>query len=89
MKVIDTLKQLAGNFSISKNRQEVPDQFCPNCWGRTEYAGNFYDSVNKESKSLGWIQSYYETNLKKIELIKVDDKLICGECKVSYKQKET
>jgi hypothetical protein len=89
---------LVGNF-LKKQKRETkmpaPDGFCPNCWGKTEYGGKFYDaviernvSINDKSDQVGWIQDYVEKNLSGIILKKKDDKLICSNCKISYKPEE-
>jgi hypothetical protein len=78
-----------------ENKMLVPDGYCPNCWGKTEYGGKFYEavverkvSVNKKSNEVGWIQDYVEKNLRGIVLLKKEDKLVCPNCKISYKPEE-
>ncbi|MDU8887071.1 hypothetical protein RXV94_12950 [Yeosuana sp. MJ-SS3] len=66
-----------------------PEGFCPNCWGRQEYGGNFYKALkSKNIKDLeqqkGWITSYVEQNLKAIHLKPKDKTLLCNVCFESY-----
>lgn len=72
------------------NKQKSPEGFCPNCWGRQEYGGNFYKALKSESfinleHKKGWIISYVENNLKGIYLKPKEDKLVCNVCFESYK----
>lgn len=71
----------------------APDGYCPNCWGRAEYAGDFYEAVknnsidiNSSSPNVGWIQHYAETHLSGIKLTSAGDDLVCPTCKVQYKK---
>jgi hypothetical protein len=71
----------------------APDGYCPNCWGRSEYAGNFYDAVknnsvdvNSTSPNVGWIQEYAATHLSGIKLAPSNNDLVCPSCKVQYKK---
>lgn len=72
---------------------EVPDGICPNCWGREEYGGHFYESVKNEGVDInninskkGWIDAYATERLGGIQLKKnTDNVLACPTCKVTYK----
>ena len=75
-------------------KEEAPDGLCPNCWGRQEYGGNFYEAVknhgldvNTKYPEVGWIKDYAETHLKGIKLEQKDDSIGCPSCKISYKPK--
>jgi hypothetical protein len=81
------LKQKAeGNENIA------PEGFCPNCWGKQEYGGNFYEAVEKENIDLnnvkarkGWIQAYAAEHLEGIKLkATTPGNYECQICKVSY-----
>lgn len=72
-------------------KQKSPKGFCPNCWGRQEYGGNFYKALKvKNIKDLehkkGWITAYVEAHLKNIKLQPKDQKLMCNVCFETYKQ---
>jgi hypothetical protein len=93
MDIITSLVNFIKNNSDSK-KDEVPEGYCPNCWGRQEYGGNFYKAVLNhgsdikiKSPNVGWIQDYADKYLFEISLKKVDDKMICPNCKVQYKEK--
>jgi hypothetical protein len=75
-----------------ETKEDVPEGLCPNCWGRQEYGGKFfeasknYDSdINSKNPKLGWIQEYANKHLLDIQLKKKDDQLICNKCKVNYR----
>ncbi|MFL1013584.1 hypothetical protein [Flavisericum labens] len=71
------------------NKLKSPKGFCPNCWGRQEYGGNFYKALKTANiKDLeykkGWITLYVESNLKGIYLQTKVNKLVCNVCFKSY-----
>jgi len=89
MSFIDSLLKLVQG-SKSESTDQVPEGICPNCWGRGEYAGQFYDAIKNEqvnafdvSKKIGWIQDYANKHLSRIT-IQPDKNVVCQKCKVSY-----
>ena len=83
------------NLLKTKNTGEevaAPEGVCPNCWGREEYGGQFYEAIKNRGidathpeKNAGWIQEYAETHLKGIHLARQGDQDVCPKCKVSYR----
>ena len=81
-------------YNLESEKEEdlpVPDGYCPNCWGRQEYGGNFYKSVKAEGidtnnleKKKGWIQAYAEKHLSGINLRQEDSVLVCNNCHTKY-----
>ena len=76
-----------------KPDQKAPEGICPNCWGRTEYAGKFYEAaknenvdINQANEQIGWIQDYANKHLSGIALQQHDDDLVCQTCQVTYKE---
>ncbi len=72
--------------------QPAPEGLCPNCWGRIEYGGQFYDAVrnnkldiNSKNPDVGWVQEYADKHLTPIQLQKQGSDYVCPKCKVSYK----
>ena len=70
---------------------DVPEDFCPNCWGRNEYGGKFYEAMKNENVDInnvnekkGWIQDYADKNLSMIQLKHTDTGAVCAKCKVTY-----
>lgn len=92
MKLIDSiLSYLKSNKS--KDTKEAPGGLCPNCWGREEYGGNFFEAVKNQSIDVntnntakGWIQDYTEKYLTGIELKHDEDQYVCPKCKISYRK---
>jgi hypothetical protein len=97
MSVFEKIKSLLGKGKVLEQSQvteDVPSDFCPNCWGRQEYGGNFYEAVKNEGVDInninekkGWIEAYATKNLNNVRLHKKDDGTVaCKSCKVGYKQ---
>ena len=84
------------SFLKGKGTQEegmAPEGVCPNCWGREEYGGQFYErikqenlDVNSKDSNVGWINAYANKHLLGITLKRAGngEELICGKCKTSY-----
>ncbi|NND34347.1 MAG: hypothetical protein HKN76_17315 [Saprospiraceae bacterium] len=73
----------------------TPEGYCPNCWGRAEYGGAFFETaknhnmdINSTDEQLGWIQEYANKHLSGIELKPEDNMLVCSKCKLTYKPEE-
>jgi len=89
MNLINSVMQfLIGN----KKKVEAPDGYCPNCWGRQEYSGEFYEAVLEEkidlnniNKKKGWIQEYAAKHLEGIKLNRTHGIAECSACKLTYK----
>lgn len=88
MKLVDWVKLSLKN---NKPTADVPEEFCPNCWGRQEYSGDFYQALHQEDidfgnveKKMGWIQGYAKLNLEGVRL-KGEE---CSVCQVRYQKLE-
>ncbi len=75
---------------VKKN--EAPEGICPNCWGKQEYGGQFYEAIknydidiNSNDPKKGWIEQYAEKSLLGIELKQEGAGYVCKTCKVTYK----
>lgn len=71
---------------------EVPEGFCPNCWGRQEYSGQFYEAaknydadVDTKDPHVGWVQEYANKHLTGIALKHENEEVACPTCKVRYR----
>ena len=94
MKLVQILFDFIRNKNASDINNDTPDGLCPNCWGRNEYGGKFFEAVkthhidvNSKDDSIGWIQEYANKHLSAIELKREDDNLICQKCKLTYRTK--
>lgn len=75
----------------NNNIEKAPEGYCPNCWGRQEYGGNFYKAIKAESikdlqRKKGWITSYAEKNLNGIRLQGKQGRFMCNVCFENYDQ---
>ena len=78
----------------SASSSETPEGLCPNCWGREEYGGKFFErvknhglDVNSSNPEVGWITDYVEKHLSPISLQEENDEYYCTTCKFTYKKK--
>lgn len=94
---MDLIKSLVDYLKSNKevNKKASPEGFCPNCWGRQEYSGNFYEAVknhgldaNTKQPEIGWIKDYAEKNLKGIRMETKNESVVCPSCKISYRKKD-
>lgn len=88
------------NFLKKKDTDEAqtaPEGICPNCWGRQEYGGQFYEKIKQENldinskeSNVGWVSAYANKHLNGIALKRTGNgnKLICDKCNVSYQPSE-
>lgn len=86
--ILDFLKKKDTDDAIA-----APEAVCPNCWGREEYGGHFYERVvqenlnsNSRESNVGWINAYANKHLLGIVLKRkgTGEDLICEKCKTSY-----
>jgi hypothetical protein len=82
-------------FLSKEHKEETPEGLCPNCWGREEYGGKFYEAVknnktdiNSTNPNVGWIQDYADKHLSGIQLKPTEEGMVCSKCKVTYKPSE-
>ncbi|MDB0037918.1 hypothetical protein N9F08_01000 [bacterium] len=88
MTIYNTIKTLLTDPDI---QLETPENLCPNCWGRQEYQGKFFEAVKREginTKNLtekrGWIQAYTEQHLSGIQLVVSQNDKMCTSCGMKY-----
>lgn len=91
MKILDALLSFLKKNPTS-NQGGNPEGFCPNCWGKQEYGGQFYEAVknhktdvNSKNPNVGWVQDYADKHLSDIQLQKDTEGYICQKCKVTYR----
>ncbi len=80
----------------STEESSAPEGLCPNCWGREEYGGQFYERVKQENldinskeSNVGWVSAYANKHLMGIALQRGNDgkELVCQKCKTSFAAK--
>lgn len=91
MKSTNLFERLQSFLKRKNTTAEAPEGFCPNCWGRNEYGGQFFDAlknenvdVNNLSEKKGWILDYADKHLLNIQLVREDDVHVCQKCKLTY-----
>jgi len=91
MKIVDSLLRIIKKKQQT-NQEDVPDGYCPNCWGTQEYGGQFFEAVknnnldiNSKNPDVGWVQDYANKYLLGIELKQEGDKYVCLNCKLKYR----
>ena len=89
MSLIDSITHL---LNPAKEEAVTPPGYCPNCWGRQEYAGKFLDKMEEEridlnnvSEKLGWIQAHAVKHFEGIKIHETHDKFECPSCKLTVK----
>ena len=85
------VKNIVKFLTSSKEESKAPEGMCPNCWGRSEYSGKFYEAIKNENidineadQRVGWIQQYADTHLSEIKLVPHKEGVVCQKCKISY-----
>lgn len=88
MTLVNTIKSF---LSTSTPSGGTPEGFCPNCWGRQEYQGKFFEAVKREgidtqniTEKKGWVQAYAEQHLSGIELSSGEHTNTCASCGLKY-----
>lgn len=88
MTLYNNLKSFLTNSEIPS---ETPEGLCPNCWGRQEYQGKFFEAVKREgidtqniTEKKGWIQAYAEQHLSGIQLKNNESHAACVSCGLKY-----
>lgn len=82
--IIEFIKKF---FNNSTDDTTAPEGYCPNCWGRQEYGGQFREAINNEKIDLnnidqkrGWIDAYAKKNFQGIKLRENDGSTYCPTC---------
>ncbi len=75
----------------SDTQNSYPKGYCPNCWGREEYGGNFYEEVAKRNMNAlddkydsGWVDNYAVTHLKGAQLEDKGNAFACPTCAARF-----
>ncbi len=87
-----TIFQKIKQFLLGENNTtEAPESYCPNCWGRQEYEGEFLEAVHREQIDLnnldqkkGWIDAYATRYFEGIKLRTAPEGVVCGACATVY-----
>ena len=87
------IEKLINFFKKPKNDTEgqVPEGFCPNCWGSQEYDNMIREmykdrqiDVNNHQANHAFIQDFIVNKINGIHLKKGNNSFDCPTCKVKY-----
>lgn len=84
MSIIDNVKEFFEKKSKNEQTNEAPKDFCPTCWGRSEWEGKFYKILKDEHAKPG--QAIYDSFISDVvndHVLKthnLKDKYICTNC---------
>ena len=88
MNLLSIVRNYLNGNSDSK---DIPEGYCPNCWGRQEYAGQFFEAIKNEQIDLnnidekkGWIDAYATEHFEGIRLKQSGNVYECAACKLTY-----
>ena len=77
--------------SKEETRNEVPESFCPNCWGKQEYDNQVRElykdkqiDINNHEANHAFIQEFAVKHLSGIHLKKEGDGLSCPTCGLEF-----
>jgi hypothetical protein len=90
MNIIQNIKNYFNSKAEGNTTETAPLGVCPNCWGKQEWDGEFYN-LNKGNKLVGNDQTYNSFIHKIVESNVVgisvnEDTYECETCKVTYKE---
>lgn len=95
MTIFESISNFLKNKSKTTTEIVTPEGFCPNCWGRQEYEGQFFEAmenqevdINNINDKKGWVQDYADKHLSLIHLKKEGENHICAKCKTIYSPAE-
>lgn len=90
MKLLESLLEF-----VQLKKSTSPESLCPNCWGRQEYGGDFFEAMKLENittknieERKGWIQAYSERYLLGIQLQAREENLVCPRCEIGYSKEQ-
>ena len=90
MNLVDSIKRYFNAKSNNEDPGAAPEGVCPNCWGKQEWEGHFYEqikanNITPESNTYNNFIREVASKLDKITL--KEDTYECTTCQVNYKHK--
>ena len=89
---MNVFKSILNFLRRREEKVDAPEGFCPNCWGRQEYGGQFFEAIKNENVNVnnveekkGWVQDYADKHLSSIKLVHEDGVDVCSKCKLVYR----
>jgi len=81
--LIDAIKNYFKKKTENQNFNEVPEGICPNCWGKQEWEGHFYEKIKtqKITPTSKTYDNFISEVVRKLDKITVDkDTYLCKTC---------
>jgi hypothetical protein len=88
MSLIENIKSYFNKKNNDETTGKAPDGICPNCWGKQEWEGEFYELMKGSKNDIrdetynNFINKIVETNISGITIDK--DTYTCKTCQVIY-----
>jgi len=70
-----------------KETASAPEGVCPNCWGKQEWDGQFYEKIKAKNSTpeMHTYSSFIHEVVQKLDKITLkEDTYICTSCNVAY-----
>lgn len=86
--LIENIKAFFSKKAKNEETEKAPEAICPNCWGETEWEGEFYTIIKDPHTKPG--NAIYDNFIKKVAdkyentSHKHEDKYICDTCNLKY-----
>lgn len=91
MTLLESLKSYFDKKTNNEPTGKSPEGICPNCWGKQEWDGHFYDFMKgsknekRDETYNNFINKIVESNIEGITINK--DSYTCATCKVDFSSK--
>ena len=88
MNIIQNIKNYFKEKSKGNETLKTPKGVCPNCWGKSEWDGEFYTKIkaNNITPNNNIYNSFINKIASKLDKITLkEDTLVCETCKIAHK----
>ena len=88
MDLVESIKHFFSSKSNKLETKSAPEGVCPNCWGKQEWEGEYYEqmkakNITPESDTYtNWIKEFVTKHIDGIAI--KEDTYTCTTCKVNY-----
>ncbi|MEX0290925.1 MAG: hypothetical protein AB3N14_17610 [Flavobacteriaceae bacterium] len=85
--IIDNIKNYFKAKLEGKATSEAPEGVCPNCWGKQEWDGKFYEKIkaNNITPETNTYTSFIHEVVEKLDKITLkEDTYVCTSCNMKY-----
>ncbi|EAR00011.1 hypothetical protein [Maribacter sp. HTCC2170] len=88
MSILESIKSYFGKKMNNEKTGEAPEGVCPNCWGKQEWEGEFYEFMKgskndkRDETYNNFINKIVESNIEGIRI--QQDSYTCKTCNIKY-----